>query len=243
MRFLGFLFSLMSALLFARDEVLVDIPNAGQIQYAYEEGRLIIASRLSKSGEVLYSHSYQYDEDGHLISETLIGDLGTMQYLTDGRILTCLSPYSSELIEYDSEGILSQLIDGQARQSDGTARAITREYDERGNLVRKPGASFFCDAKNRLASVVKGGAEVIFDYNELSERVSKAVIREGVCKTEHSFYLDGNEIAILSEEGQLKQLRVPGLTFNKDAVRPIAIEIGENIYAPILVPRLKSFHG
>lgn len=234
MRFLGILLSLASTILFAGEIVLVDIPNSGQIQYEYTDGKLVSISRVSKEKEVLYSHSYQYDEENHLISETLIGNLGTMQYLANHHTLICLSPYSSELVEYNPEGILTQLIDGESRRNDPTSKNVTCEYNTKGNLIRKNETLFFYDEKDRLIQVVQNDKEVAFKYNDRSERISKTVIINNTSKSENSYYIDGNEIAIFSETNELKQLRIPGITFSKGILRPIAIEVGEDIYAPIL---------
>lgn len=64
MHFLGILLSLYSFVIFARVEV-IDIPDVGQIRYEYQEEKLVKVSRLARSGEVLYSHSYQYDDVDH----------------------------------------------------------------------------------------------------------------------------------------------------------------------------------
>jgi RHS repeat-associated protein len=42
-----------------------------------------------------------------------------------------------------------------------------------------------------------------------------------------------NEIAILDNEGEIKQLRIPGLSIHPDVLRPIAIETQRGIFAPI----------
>ena len=47
------------------------------------------------------------------------------------------------------------------------------------------------------------------------------------------FHLGLNEIGIVDENQQLKELRIPGISTHKDYLRPIAIETKDAIYAPI----------
>lgn len=207
MRFI--LFCLLSLSLYANEDYTVDIPNVGQIRYEYEGGDLVRVRRLTLAGQELYVHAYHYDDDHRLISETLIGDLGEIQH-----------PLSS------ARDIVFETCD------------IIREYDDHGNLIRKSSAKgqieFSYDALDRLIRAITAECEVLFTYDEDNRRNTKTIHKDGTVEIEVPYYIGNNEIALFSQDGHLKQLRIPGLTYHPNIVRPIAIEIGEDIYAPIL---------
>lgn len=237
MQYLKIFIFLVVTFLFADDIIQISIPNEGYIEYEYEKGLRVKIVRLSQESQVLYYHSYQYDNSKNLLSETLIGELGEITYEIQDNKIACMSPYSSEIIYYDG-GISKQVIDDLERSFSNEKINIQCEYDQNGNLIQKCSSrgidSFFYDEQGYLIHVIKPSCEVRFSYNDQHQRTSKNVIKNGKSETELSFYANDCEIAIFSEDGVLKQLRVPGLTFHKNVVRPIAIEIGKDIYAPIL---------
>lgn len=202
MRFI--LFCLLSFSLFANEDRTVDIPNAGQIKYEYEGGDLVRVRRLGENDEELYSHAYHYDEDHRLVSETLIGDLGSIHHPL---------PTTWDVVFETCD--------------------IIREYDDHGNLTRKSSSQgqieFSYDALNHLIHAITNDYEMVYSYDGGNHKSTKTIHKDGTEEIELPFYVDNNEIALFSQDGKLKQLRVPGLN-----MRPIAIEVGEDIYAPIL---------
>ena len=79
-------------------EYVLPLGDLGSVHYVYDEHILLHINRLSSAGELMYTHSYNYDVNGQLISENLIGDLGELVYEGQG---TVKSPYHLEVCEYD----------------------------------------------------------------------------------------------------------------------------------------------
>jgi len=129
------------------------------------------------------------------------------------------SPYGEDRFEYDERGeVVREIRDGLVREY---------EYDAVGKLIGDEGQSerqcIFDDA----GLLVQVG-DVRYEYVN-GQRLSREVAGE----KEYYVYLGINELAIVDEEGRLKQLRIPGLSSHKDILRPIAIETRDAVYAPI----------
>ena len=61
----------------------IDQPDASKIVYTYDAMFGKQVQRFSK-GKLLYAHSYDsYDEQGRLLKESLISDLGTQEHQYD----------------------------------------------------------------------------------------------------------------------------------------------------------------
>jgi len=233
MRFLSLFFFLPIFLL--ADEYTISLGALGSIRYTHEEGRMMQIDRLSRSDETLYTHYYGYDEMGRLISETLIGGLGKIIYESP---TVSRSPYHLEICEYDTHHNLVR------RTQDETTRdyfynnlneliledsPAPYEYDLSGNLIQKGETFFSYDENHKLIKVTSKDAEVTFTYDSEGRRASKT--SNG--KTERYIFEGINEIAIIGEDGLFKALRIPGISTNKEIIRPIAIETRDAIYAPI----------
>ena len=95
---IGLLIILQSLL--GASEYILPLGNLGSVHYFYNDKTLLHIDRFSSSEELMYRHSYNYDADGRLISERLIGDLGEVIYSEPGVIK---SPYHIEICEYDDQ--------------------------------------------------------------------------------------------------------------------------------------------
>ena len=105
-----FFFCIIS--LFGEISVL-HLGELGSVRYITEDQRLLRVERVSPSDELMYVHSYHYDEDGKLISEDLIGELGEVIYDST----TIKTPFSLEICEYDERGNPSRhVLDGVSRE-------------------------------------------------------------------------------------------------------------------------------
>lgn len=144
-----------------------------------------------------------------------------------------LSLAGEELYSYTYDGNdLCNAIDQTAPEF--TQPDLQLEFDDSGDLIRKEDMTFSYDEHHRLVHAITPDCEVLFTYDAEGKRTSKTVRRDGKEETEISFYLGSNEIALYTPDGKLKQLRIPGPTYHKDIVRPVAIEIGEDVYTTIL---------
>lgn len=160
----------------------MSIKGEGEIAYECDPLFLRSVTRLSPTGEKLYSHTYNhYDKGGHLFSETLINDLGEINYSYDlaGRKFSIESSFFSEHYRYDSMGNLITKNTNQCRKKYG--------YDELSQIV--------LEEDNDLTSTYeydscfnrkkKNGKEI--DLNPLNELISQETIN---CK----YDLNGNLI-------------------------------------------------
>jgi RHS repeat-associated protein len=218
------------------NEYIIPLGDLGGIRYIYDDGHLLQIERLSPCGRVIYTHGYFYDEEGRLISEQLIGDLGTIEY--EGDLVTT-SPYSIEVCEYDENHNLIRCVqDGKMQEYVYNERneligledeKVDLKFDLEGNLIRKGSMEFSYDENHRSIEVVSNACVVSYVYDLSGKRISKRVNEE----EEQYLYFGSNEIGILDQAGFVKELRIPGLSLHKDLLRPIAIETKDAIYAPI----------
>lgn len=231
MRFL-FGVILFSSQILLSNESILSLGIFGSVRYTYEENLLKI-DRITCDGEIAYTHSYHFDEQGRLLSEDLIGELGTIVY-NENELIE--SPYSLEICEYDANHNLIKHIQDKefceyAYNAQNELISETSQVDYEyaaGKLVRKNHTYFDYDESDRLTRVSSSECEVVFTYDSFGKRISKSSKDE----YETYSYLGSNEIASFIDD-KLKQLRIPGLSWHKDILKPIAIETPEAIYAPI----------
>ena len=187
----------------------------GSVRYIEENGLVTRVERVGLGGEVVYTHEYHYNDKGKIVSESLIGGLGEVEY----GLGFVKSPYGEDRFEYDENGnVICQIRDGVIREY---------EYDAEGKLISDRGESereFSFDEEGLLVQV----GDVRYDYVN-GQKASREVNGE----KEFYVYLGINELAIVGEDGKVKQLRIPGLSSHESILRPIAIETGDAVYAPI----------
>ncbi len=91
---------------------------SGEVFYAYDPLYLREVKRVLKTGDVLYKHTYEeYDEDGNLALENIIGDLGQISHKVDlrGQTTSISSPYFSQQCSYNEAGDLISNIVGESK--------------------------------------------------------------------------------------------------------------------------------
>lgn len=231
--------------------VEISLEETGSITYKYDDTKLLQVSRISPSGQSMYTQSYEYDSAGGLLHEDLIFNLGQISYDKDlnGRFIRIESPYSEEVCRFNSRGLITtHFLDGKILEYDYDnydqlisfgieEQASLVEYDCNGNLTKKISPKGRCylefDQYGRLFEVITDKCKVKYFYDDLDRRVAKKTQRKGKEETETYLYFGDNEIAIYAEDGELKQLRVPGLSSQGNFILPIAIETEDEIYATI----------
>ncbi|MFZ4772725.1 MAG: RHS repeat domain-containing protein [Chlamydiia bacterium] len=88
--------------------------------------------------------------------------------------------------------------------------------------------------KGLLDQVFKGEKETSFNYDENGVRTSKHFFDNGETKTTERYWNFGiNDLVVFDQDGEVKYLRVPGLTPHKDSIRSVAVEIKGEVFAPI----------
>jgi RHS repeat-associated protein len=234
MRFLVCLISCVSLLLCAEEQIL-SLSEHGSVRYISDDQHLLQIERLSPSDEVMYTHSYRYDESGKLVSESLIGDLGEVVYESDSVVR---SPFGFEECEFDeNHNLVKHKINGVLCEYSYNANhemVVLDDMpffkrDENGNAIFVADYEYFYDDAHQLIRVVTPKHLIEYEYDPYGNRISRTLDQ----KTEYFIYSGMNEIAILDSQGDLKQLCIPGISMNADVLRPIAIETKEGVFAPI----------
>ncbi len=123
------------------------LPDVSTVSYSYDAAHLKEVSRYDKSGNRLYSHVYQeYDLSHHLLSQELIGDLGTVAYTITprGQRASIDSPYFSQSITvFDPIGNICEMRTDQ--------QSFQYTYDDLYQLIQEEGHTYRCDSHfNRL---------------------------------------------------------------------------------------------
>ncbi|MCH9621641.1 MAG: hypothetical protein S4CHLAM20_10660 [Chlamydiia bacterium] len=234
MQILVYSFVILPFVLFG-EAFLLPLEEKGSIRYNIENNLIQSVERLSKEGEVLYSHNYFYNKNGKLLKERMIGGLGEIIYYEDNSVE---SPYHIEKIDQDDVGhIVSHTIDDRTKTYKYTqeghlitpARSCYYKYDCVGDLIQKDDIFFEYDDFHRLIGAFSRDFRVGYEYDKNGRRVAK--IKEDEIET--YMYLGDNIIGVCGENNQIKTLRIPGLFINKNTFRSVAIEVGDVIYAPI----------
>ncbi len=116
-------------------------------------------------------------------------------------------------------------------------------YDPQGNLLRKVSnkteVRFTTDIFSNLLTVEKGdGTSLSCVSDPFGRRMVKSLFySKGTKKTRLSFsqafYCGYHELGTLNENGNIQELRVPGVSAQGISQTSIAIEIGKKTYAPL----------
>ncbi len=71
-----------------------------------------------------------------------------------------------------------------------------------------------------MVEVISPEFHVTYTYDEQDRRVARSVNGNTV----YFLYFGTSEYAILDASGEVKELRIPGLSFHEGVLRPISIE-------------------
>jgi RHS repeat-associated protein len=203
------------------EERVIDLQDLGKIVYCFEDGLCKKIVRLSPSGEIKYEHVYHYDQDKKFVSESLIAGLGEITYfhnLEKGEMIV-KTPFGEERWSKEDRCSFEEV-------------DVEKVYDEEGFLIQKGSDRFFYEC-DKLVGVLRDQHRVFLAYDEEGRRVFKKTVTEDGEEGKYYLYVGKNEIGSVFEDGELKWLRIPGMTTHSNLVRAIAIETKDTIYAPI----------
>ncbi len=156
----------------------LQIEGVGEISYKYDPLYLREVTRFSQSGKALYTHRYEnYDLDGNLLSEKLLGDLGEVLHNTDlrGQETAISSPYFSQNCSYDSTGnLIENVVDqvehfytydglSQLSSEKNSSRSFIYEYNSLYNRTKKNDTASEINDLNQLLSL--GDKRCVYDLN------------------------------------------------------------------------------
>ncbi len=120
-------------------------------------------------------------------------------------------------------------------------------YDALGNPIKRQGSketvTYRYDALGRLISIESLERKVEYSYDPFSRLISKTIFfcQDGAFQKQESFdfvYDGAKEIGMMNAKGVLTQLKVLGLGLKADVGATIAIELDQEIFAP-----LHDFYG
>jgi len=212
------------------------LPDQSRIVYEYQGPFLKKVMRVSHSGSILYTHTYdQHNEAGLPLSETGLFQTTYGYDKTGMRRTLQANPYLTEHLSYDKAGNLIQrgaatYTYDDASQLTSETEKFTARYDEHYNCIERNGEplagivydengntekpSFVFDAFGQL---IEAEGEIL-TYDALGRRLQKG-------DTAY-LYMDKEEIGAF-EAQKLKELKIAGKQ------GPVAIEIDGHIYVPI----------
>jgi RHS repeat-associated protein len=113
------------------------LPDLSSIAYLYKGGHLTEVSRLSSSGNPLYSHRYfDFDPNGHVMQEGLIHNMGTLHTTRDllERLKAQHSPWLHQMISYGPSSLVTQTKNsllGDKTYAHDALNQLVQEGDER----------------------------------------------------------------------------------------------------------------
>lgn len=226
----------------------VTLPDGSHILYDYDALYLRAVTR----GE--YTHTYdEYDLSGCLLKEN---GSTSHTYTPQLQRASLSSPYFTQVLEYDAGGRIKNISSEGAYTYDDLSQLKSEPsavysydahfnrnrkndlviehnavdeiksaaYDANGNLTQYGPFGYTYDALNELIRAEKEDLAVEFTYDALGRRCSKSVAGQ----MEYYLYHGTEELGSFTEEGALKELKVPGLY-----TRPIALELEGKLFVPI----------
>ena len=137
------------------------------VSYMYDSTYLRSIERYNNRGELLYTHTYtDYDSEGKLLSQKLIGDLGCVNFSFDQegrRNKVSSSFFEQEILSYNSSGQIIVL-----RQEELSKEFI---YDRKGQLIEEKGPSSHTYAYDSYYNLVQKDSHPlsVSCFNQLEE--------------------------------------------------------------------------
>nr|NGX37493.1 tRNA(Glu)-specific nuclease WapA [Chlamydiota bacterium] len=173
------------------------ITGHGQVRYAYDPMFLREVERVSAQGSALYKHTFEeYDLDGNLAQEHLIGNLGAVVHATDarGQRTQIASPYFSQECKYNSvQNLVSSMIN----------RAESRyAYDDISQIIREESSgnsTAYCNDSLYNRTQKNGD---LYEVNTLNELLSDG-------KTTYEYDLKGNQVLKKMDSEQVSMIYDP----------------------------------
>lgn len=152
---------------------LVRLSQAGEaVQFHYDIANRLISTVLPNG----VRSSRVYGESGEVVGiawgrdgEPALGDLG-YGYDSNGRLISQTGSYASSVLP-KGDSLIRQYDDNQ-RQLSGSAVPI--EHDANGNITAEGARRYIWNARNELARITEGGAEIAtFTYDVMGRRTSR----------------------------------------------------------------------
>lgn len=225
------------------------IKNVGELHYGYDKsGNLkhIISPWWSEE----YSPS-SLDENGRLISRTLRDPKSRMNFeygYNEGQLLNEVGEESNN---YTYDSLYNKLTHGsqnwvvnEINQLHSTPNAQF-VYDHNGNLIKKIkhdySINYYYDALSRLTRLeMEQKSAIEYRYDAFNRRIGEQTYlwdekkEQWNLENTYKFLFDGEkEIGKINQQNEIIELRILGLSKGAEIGAAIAIELQDQIYAPI----------
>ncbi len=210
------------------------IGDLGQVTYQTD-----VKHRLSAINCPYFRQSCRFDELSnltHQLTNCLASDFTYDE-------LSQVTQDASHHYRYDSTYNRVET-DGQSHQHNHldehqATKTLACSYDLNGNLTQKNEQTFVYDHLNRLVEAVTPNRKFCFTYDPLGRRIAKTCFHKSEAgwkegEKEHILYDGENDIGTIAPNGNIKHLRVLGITTNPKSPSAVAIELDGKVYAPIV---------
>lgn len=209
------------------------IQNTGQRSFEWN----INGQMTSMKTRVWSETDLKYDSLGNLIGKTVQDVPSVYSYDDLDQLIVEKGEYSHQ---YDYDSLYNRVSkDGTQCQLNSLNQLIEEgnvhyTYDRSGRLEQIDDngkiKKFSYDAFDRLTTVISDGKITTYIYDAENRRTSK---KKGTEDVFHYVYQGQREIGCINSNGNINELRVLGLTKGAELGAAVAIEIKDNVYAPI----------
>jgi len=172
--------------------IFLKMGTQGEVLYTYDPLYSRGVTRISPRGEILYTHTYEnYDWDGNLVSESLLGNLGQVIHATDlrGQKASISSPYFSQECRYDAVGNLISNITDRAEQrysydglsqlssENSASHSLAYAHDSLYNRTQKNGKNYGVNDLNELLSRENTRCDYDLNGNQILKSTPSETLR------------------------------------------------------------------
>jgi len=205
------------------------ILNAGKIKHVTDK-----KGRKTKITSPYFSQTCLYEACNNLIESTI--DQTYISYGYDD--LSQLISENESSYGYDSLFNRKEK-DHTTFKTNHLNELIDQTYDLNGNQTQNGDTQYVYDPLNRLREATIANHKVRFIYDPLGRCLSKIVLRKSSkgwqeTSREHYLYNGVHEIGAITSDGSLKNLRVLGYNMREEQPETVAIELKNQIFAPIM---------
>lgn len=201
--------------------------KSGTLDFTYDR-----MSRVrSLSFNCYKEEKIKYDSVGQQISKRVNKDL--QHYEHDYLQQLTLEKTSNYTHQYENDALNRQISVDGCKQTFNSIHQLTRgvegkyKYDEKGRRIQDANANYKYDKFDRLIAIKKGELTYKYTYDAFNRKMSRTFNGE----TTYYLYNGYEEIGSYSEDKVCLDLKILS---GKEGTFPIAIEMGEQKYTPII---------
>lgn len=204
------------------------ITHRSQVQHRYD-----LKGQKTHIQNPDFNQECRYDPAGNLTSNIIDGTQLTYTY----DDLSQLTSENNSNYAFDSNYNRTSK-NGQPEHHNDLDELLNGcTHDLNGNLRLKKtstdNVTFSYDPLNQLIECKNNQYLAKFTYDPLGRRLSKTLYSPSSQHTQYYLYHNKEELGAFTPEGQIEQLRIPGLSIHKDISTTIAVELEGITYATL----------